>query len=220
MRPDSGIWIPDEYSGAFVPPLPTIRSGALAGRVFAEVNVRFLGLVLLLLLPLPSAAQDTPRAEFFGGYSFLHTFDQPNSVENLQGWNGALQINFNQRFSLVADFSGHYGDVLLGPAPQIPLETDVHTYLFGPRVSWRSERTTAFAHVLVGGSRYASDFAGFDLDSNVFAAAFGGGLDIGLSQRVAVRALQADYLLHRVNGVNLNNVRISAGVVFRFGSTD
>jgi hypothetical protein len=48
----------------------------------------------------------------------------------------------------------------------------------------------------------------------------GGGLDIGLTRHIAVRAFEADYYLTRFdNGVNdhQNNLRIAAGVVIRFG---
>jgi len=48
----------------------------------------------------------------------------------------------------------------------------------------------------------------------------GGGLDVELTKRFAVRAFQADYYLtHFANGVNdhQNNLRISVGLVLRLG---
>jgi hypothetical protein len=51
-------------------------------------------------------------------------------------------------------------------------------------------------------------------------SAAGGGLDIGLTRHIAVRAFEADYYLTRFdNGVNdhQNNLRIDAGVVIRLG---
>ena len=50
----------------------------------------------------------------------------------------------------------------------------------------------------------------------------GGGLDISLTRRIALRALEADYYLTRFdNGVNdhQNNLRIAAGVIVRFGGS-
>jgi hypothetical protein len=49
----------------------------------------------------------------------------------------------------------------------------------------------------------------------------GGGLDVGLTRRIALRAFEADYYLTRFdNGVNdhQNNLRIAVGVIIRFGS--
>jgi hypothetical protein len=53
--------------------------------------------------------------------------------------------------------------------------------------------------------------------------AIGGGLDWPLRHRFSIRLIEADYLLtrfDRVTGTSAtqNDVRISAGLVFRFGS--
>jgi hypothetical protein len=59
---------------------------------------------------------------------------------------------------------------------------------------------------------------------NNFAVAIGGGVDFNLTSRVAVKPIQVEYLAAQVStgGGNLNfvqnNLRYSAGVVFRFGS--
>jgi opacity protein-like surface antigen len=90
----------------------------------------------LLFVSLGSAAvaqQGYPRAEVFGGYSYLHLDTQGvtsatlDSVCNsalgagscpagtiqvhngFNGWNGALQGNVNRWLGVAADFSGHYG---------------------------------------------------------------------------------------------------------------
>jgi len=48
---------------------------------------------------------------------------------------------------------------------------------------------------------------------------FGGGLDVNLNPRVAVRILQADYVPTRSAGKWQNDFRVSIGVVFRFQCT-
>jgi hypothetical protein len=48
----------------------------------------------------------------------------------------------------------------------------------------------------------------------------GGGLDVNVSRHIAIRAAQADWLYTQFpNGVDnrQNNLRITAGIVFRFG---
>jgi opacity protein-like surface antigen len=57
--------------------------------------------------------------------------------------------------------------------------------------------------------------------SNSFAMAAGGGVDLMLSHRFAIRMIQADYYYTQFdNGVNnrQNNLRIGAGVIVRFGA--
>jgi hypothetical protein len=45
----------------------------------------------------------------------------------------------------------------------------------------------------------------------------GGGLDIKVSERVAIRAFQIDYLRARFFGQTENRGRLAFGLVFRFG---
>jgi hypothetical protein len=52
--------------------------------------------------------------------------------------------------------------------------------------------------------------------------AIGGGLDVNLSKRLALRVIQADYLYKQLGfdriGFDVhNNLRASVGIVFRFG---
>jgi opacity protein-like surface antigen len=79
-------------------------------------------------------AQEYPRAEVFGGYSYLHMDTQGvtgSSLDQLcntvtvgncplrfqvhpgfNGWEAAGQFNLNSWFGLKADFSGHYGTLV------------------------------------------------------------------------------------------------------------
>jgi hypothetical protein len=122
------------------------------------------------------------------------------------------------------------GDVF--PAPQFEFGSDIslYTFLVGPRFSYRrSERATPFVHVLIGGVRARFETtvriatpAGTTTISaaasdNGPGAVFGGGLDLKLSRRLALRVIQADYLLTGLGDSAQSNARISAGLVFRFG---
>ena len=120
-----------------------------------------------------------------------------------------------------------------------------HTFLFGPRVAARGDRVTPFAHALFGGAHISRDFVvtpvtpvppgigpvAFDASETAFAMAVGGGVDIKLTDHVALRAIQADYLMTRFDEGRVitpfgqfpgsgsqHNARISVGVVFRFGA--
>src|ERR1051325_6105372 len=98
---------------------------------------------LVLFACLPVAAQDTPKVEVFGGYSW--------AGGNFHGWNTSVTGNLSKSFGLVADFSGHYGSELDGP---IFVDEDAHSFLFGPRFSHRGKRLTPFAYALFGVTRF------------------------------------------------------------------
>lgn len=104
---------------------------------------------LVLLLPLSVAAQETPKLEVFGGYSYLRLTEQPRTLlksASLNGWNALVKLNVTPRIGLLADFSGHYGQRgltpftidSLTPAGEvqriIPGDMRQHTFLFGPEV--------------------------------------------------------------------------------------
>jgi len=66
------------------------------------------------------------------------------------------------------------------------------TYLFGPRVSLRRSRFVPYAQALFGGARLSTSFVDpttgiASTAQNGFAAAFGGGVDVRLGDRVTVK---------------------------------
>ncbi len=137
----------------------------------------------------------------------------------MQGGNAWFGYNFSRGFGVVAEVSSQRASDIRGSGEDLTLTS----YLFGPRYSWhKSGRLCRFGQVLLGGAHAGGSFAsnGFADASNAFAMIAGGGLDIGIARHIAVRAFEADYYLtHFDNGLNnrQNNLRISAGVIFRFG---
>jgi len=88
----------------------------------------------------------------------------------------------------------------------------------------RFERWEPFGQVLIGGTHatglLAPGNSGLPGPPTAFATLAGGGLDVRLSKHFALRAIEADYFFtHFNNGVNAreNNLRIAAGLIFRFG---
>jgi opacity protein-like surface antigen len=136
-----------------------------------EIMLRrpFIAMGLCLVFCLGAKAQDFPKAEVFGGYSFgnFGPVVSGASRTNVNGWNGSLGVNLNRWFGVVSDFSGHYGDfnstlflpVLVPPCvpPGCSIQTagnaKYHNFLFGPQFSFRAKKVTPFAHVLFGGTR-------------------------------------------------------------------
>lgn len=162
---------------------------------------------------------EAPRVEVFGGYSYARVDVTDFGHLNANGWNASVAGNFNKYVGVVADVSGHYKS-------DLGVHGSAYTFLAGPRAYARNEIATTFAHALFGVSRIGAEynFILFKVRSSAtaFAAAVGGGVDINAHRNVAVRAIQIDYLLTRFSDElgdrrTQNNLRVSTGIVFRFG---
>jgi opacity protein-like surface antigen len=195
-----------------------------------------LGLVLgVLLVAAPLAAQrpssaatagDTPRVEISLGYSPVvsRTVISTGCCFRMNGGSASVAANVNRWLGFVGDVGGYY----TGNAGSGGFTLSVISYTFGPRVSFRrSSRFTPYVQGLFGGARAGGTLytLGFQQGStigprNAFAMLLGGGLDINVNHRFAIRAIQADWLFTKFpnGGTNRqNNVRLTAGIVFRFG---
>ncbi len=149
--------------------------------------------------------------EVFGGYSYFRGDDAVNGSFNLNGWNSAFVQNINQWFGLVVDVSGHYGSPFA--APLVDTQRN-HTFLFGPQFSFRAHpRVIPFAHGLFGFSHVNMGQAGVFVSDIGLSYGFGGGVDVKISDRLAVRAGQVDYINIRLAGVGSHNIRVSSGIV-------
>lgn len=184
------------------------------------------GVSLMLLIPIAAMAQaEYPKAELFGGYSYFRA--NPDEM-NLHGWDASVTANVADWFGVEGDFSGHYGSPeILGF--QVPfVNVNSHTFMAGPKLTYRSNSFAPFAHFLIGAARASTGAFGYSVSDTALAAAVGGGIDINLSKSVAIRAIQADYVMTRFQpgpqlffsgfGDHQNNFRFSAGLVLKLGS--
>jgi hypothetical protein len=83
----------------------------------------------------------------------------------------------------------------------------------------RKHRPLPFAQVLVGAAHAGGGEAGVGDASYGFAARLGGGIDVPVSSRFSIRAIQIDYFPTTfANAANdhQNNLMVSAGIVFRW----
>jgi hypothetical protein len=176
-----------------------------------EIDVKKLLLAALAfaLLPFPSRAQDTPKADVAAGYSFLWIGQGFTFFMN--GGSGSVALNVNNWLGAVGDFGAYHA------SPGVSLTAE--TYTFGPRFSHRKwGRLVPFAQVLVGGQHASAVTTGFTNASNAFAFGAGAGADFGLDRRgrFALRP-QLEYFGFRANGNTTGTVRFSVGIVFRIG---
>ena len=182
--------------------------------------------VILLLACWPAASQEVARAEVFFGYSFVRAGAAgPVPSFNANGGNAQFLYNFRPWFGFAADFGGYRNGNIGDPG----IGTTLVNFQFGPRFSWhKSHRVSPYAQALFGGV-YAASTRNLSLDPPVSGSAsglamlVGGGVDIRLARRVAVRPAEVDYWLTRLrdplaaNGRTQNSLRYSAGVIFKFG---
>jgi outer membrane immunogenic protein len=172
--------------------------------------------------PAAGAQSDSSKLELGVDYNYVRANGPPGGCGcfSMNGGNIWAAYNLTRNFSAVAEFSGQHAGNIAGLGEDLTL----FSYLFGPRYTLRaSDRWLPFAQVLVGGAHasgtYEPTLTGASGSYNSFSLVAGGGLDISLTHRVAIRAFEGDYYLTRFpNGVNgrQNNLRISAGFIFRF----
>lgn len=170
---------------------------------------------LFLVLSISAAAQDYPRVEIFGGYSFLRG-NFVGTGFNFNGGSGSIAFNPSHWWGLVAD-AGVYHNGDFG------VSTTLTTYLGGPKFAYHGKgRITPYAQALFGAAHVNESFIGITASENAFALAVGGGIDIRVTHHFAFRAAQAEYLMTKfTDGANnrQNNVRVSTGIVYRWGGT-
>jgi outer membrane protein OmpA-like peptidoglycan-associated protein/opacity protein-like surface antigen len=181
-----------------------------------------------------------PRYELFLGYSYLRavpTLADGNRLVWMNGGSTSLAFNLNRYLGIVGDFGaytnseirfqGAYGDTIDVDNANV----GALSYLFGPRLSFRNHsRFTPFAQALFGGvhaNKVSLSKCTFSCtllpDENAFAMTAGGGLDIKVQRHLAIRLIQAEYLMTRFQDYSSgttssqNDMRLSSGIVFRFG---
>jgi opacity protein-like surface antigen len=190
--------------------------------------------LLIIFSATASALAQESRVEVFGGYSYLRADLDLGANRDLRGWNASINYNLNKILGVKADFSGHYTDgaIVFSRITPAAAKVDISnfTFMLGPQFSYRkNEKVVPFAHILLGGLRRSISGQPVDVGalnfpilidpsftSTRFGAAFGGGLDIKLTNGLAVRLVQADYLLSRFGDFTQNNLRIGTGLVVRF----
>jgi|SRR4029077_3117203 outer membrane immunogenic protein len=166
-------------------------------------------------------AQETPKVDIFAGYSYVRENPSTSGAQSfsLNGGSASVTYHIKDWVSAVADFGGYHNGNILGSG----VDGTLSTYLFGPRVSYRSyRRITPFGEALFGVAHAgASIGGGANGSQNAFAMTLGGGVDYRLTNRFSIRPLQVDYLLTRFsegtpNNQTQNNLRASTGILIHF----
>ena len=166
---------------------------------------RFMALFIVLLFQTTSqgwaqSAITYSRTEVSGGFSALGLGVGDSSRNELYGWQAGMTTNFTRRFGIASDFAGQYRNGI-----------NVRQSLFGPQFNFRSGGKATFIHALFGTSRIAG--------SNAFTIGVGSGLDLRVSDRFVIRAIQGDWLPARSGGEwSMDRVRLVTGIIVTFGN--
>jgi opacity protein-like surface antigen len=194
------------------------------------MNKLFLSLCFIVFSSVYGLAQssdDYNKNEFYVGYSNQQVDNGQRNTYN--GFEGAYVRNFSRYVGVKGDFSAAFNknSVPFQSPPQVfnqETKQSVYNALGGIQIkdNASTKRLQPFAHLLVGAGHYrirttcpTCPIPNFKNSDTGFAGAFGGGLDIKLSDKINLRAIQVDYNPMRVNDRTFNNVRFGIGIVFK-----
>jgi opacity protein-like surface antigen len=200
---------------------------------------------LVLLFGSTAFAQDFPKLETSPAFMYIRTptsFTIPdgapvgiagtsfNESFNCAGGGGTIAYNVSSLFGVAADLGGckYFGNNI--PALSAKLSGSDFTYMFGPRITYRkSSKVHPFGELNFGGNRLSlscnnnTACSGTTYSKNAFALTVGGGFDVVLSKKFAIRLIQAEYLYTRFgnscqlelcsNNNNQNSFRLKSGLV-------
>ncbi len=199
-----------------------------------QFPLRVVCIALASFLPIfSSAVSAQAKGDVYFGYSFVSsdpTFSSGGGDlssdsagrASLNGWEASASIRLLPWIRAVADVGAGYGTVpvlfTFQNSEKLNANSNLHTYLLGPRASVPVGRVTPF------GSPFRicpPKHCGHAFVSNVgehegaFAFDLGGGLDFRLVKRLAWR-IQADYLQTKLFSSTQHDPRIGTGIVLRF----
>jgi hypothetical protein len=183
----------------------------------------------VMLVPSAALAQSAP-IDLAVTYDAMHTNHITSQSFWMQGGAVELGARLYRGLSIAARVEGDHDGA--NSADGVPLS--LVTTVFGPRYTMetRSHRYALFGEGLAGISNgfhslfsegsgpVGSVNAGTTSSSNALAVDVGGGLDIRLSRRFAIRAVRASYLRTQFPNTTSNiqnSLNLSSGIVVRFG---
>lgn len=191
-------------------------------------------LALLGLMALPLMAED--KAEVYGAYQYLRLNDvggcgNNNGCPNVNanGWDTGASVFFNHYLGVTGDFSGTYHTQSVDTGSGSSLNVPLHFYTFagGPVVAFNRGKINPYVHALFGGvhvgASASDDGVTVSTSKTGFVTMVGGGVDVRAAKVISVRLINVDWVYYHFSGIfdgpsygNSDNVRINAGVVFRF----
>jgi len=215
-----------------------------------QMRKYFVLMGLLLLAAGSALAQEFPKVETSPAFMYIRTptsFNVPdgaplapgasfNEAFNCAGGGGTLAYNITSLIGMAADLGGckYFGNTI--PALSAKLSGSDFTYMFGPRLTFRSASPfRPFVELNFGGNRLSlscnnnTQCSGNTYSKNAFALTVGGGFDVKINKKFSLRPIQAEYLYTRFgnscqvelcsNNNNQNSFRLKSGIVIGWGGS-
>ena len=170
-----------------------------------------------------SYPSQTPKLDLSFGFEAVRANAPPgiSSDFGLFGGRTDAAYHFTRQIAAVAEFSGSHANLISNTGQNLTLTT----YTFGPRITFNKRRVKPFGEALFGAGHGSNSYfptgTTYTTSASSFAYSFGGGVDVNLTHRFAIRALEAQYLHTALpNGTtnHQNQLVIGAGVLLKFGN--
>ena len=171
-----------------------------------------------------SGGIDASHVELSGGYNLINANAPPGDCGcfTMSGGFVGGQLNLSSSLGLAGEFSAGHANKISALGQNLTLMT----FMGGPRIAWPRYRAVPFGEFFVGGAHGGGSYfptrTSFNTSAMSFAYSVGGGLDLNLNDRFAIRAFDAKFLHTSLpNGVNSTQrqLQISVGMVARFGGS-
>ena len=161
------------------------------------------------IFSVSAQAQEVPRVEISGGYSFLEANVSGTSF-HLNGGNASATENLNHWFGGKMEFNA-FGGTASG------VTVTAQTITYGPVFAYHKfEKMTPFGHVQIGAIHASRGYLGISESGTKFAMSAGGGVDLNMNNGLAIR-VQGGYLMSRFLKLRQDNLEFSTGLVVHFG---
>lgn len=176
----------------------------------------------------PKRTYTTPKFELSGGYAYRTYYSNDGTTLGMNGWYVSFDDNLRSWIGVVGEVvdTGKNQGIVQG----INLgDTHIYTFMVGPQIyPLKHHKLTPFGHFLYGAGYYRntvgslSGYGGSATNLVVRDWQGGGGLDLNVSQRWAVRLVQfdvgsANFFPNTSNFTNSTMKRVSVGIVYHFG---
>lgn len=178
------------------------------------------------------AQASAPDVEVYAGVTKLYGRVSGNQFDD-GGGGGSATVYFNRVVGAEAELAKFN----FSPG-NVPAFANNYSLLFGPHFAWHGNGwVSPFGHILLGVTRgYVNGLNYSVIGRSAFTVGVGGGVDVKVWRFLWLRPVEIDYLREpfpaipiSLNGVPppprgpyssflQNNLRLSAGVVVRFGS--
>jgi len=192
-------------------------------RIMSVLLVASVASPLALAQASPSGADwSAPRTTLSVGYAKVRSNAPPGQCNCFGADGGYISAAYSLLpwFRIAGEVTGSHANHI-GPLGQ---DLTLMTYTVGPQIVVPAGRLEFFGHGLFGAAHGSDSYfpSGNTVSSSAtsFAISTGGGLDIGLTRHIGVRAAQVEYLrtsFPNAGNNQQNHTVFSAGLLLRFG---